>query len=101
MNHKLNEWHFFLDTYVEVADSRCLRNPEPVKANVTNVLIWDIQSANIACSKNRRCVGIEYNPVAKVYPLCLDAIYRRTTLPAAEKLIRVFKTKHGHGKCKN
>ena len=83
---------------MEVADSRCLRSPTSVQGNVTNVLISDIQSAKIACSKNRRCVGIEAWLPAKVFPLCLDSIYTRTTLPAAEKLIRLFKMEQGHGK---
>ena len=91
----------FLGTYVEVANSRCLRSPISIKGNTTNVWISDIRNATIACSKNRRCVGIEWRRPAKVFPLCVDSIYRRSSLPAAEKLIRVFKTEQGHGKCKD
>ena len=111
-NYELDALHFFSDAYVEVEASYCLRSPEPLQGNMTNVLIYNIQNAKVECSKNSRCIGIEsikLAPPARVagitypFPLCLDAIYTGSKPAKYETpailAISVIKKEENQGTC--
>ena len=55
------------------------------------------------CSKNKRCVGIEFavlvENVRRLFKLCLDSIYKSTAWDKYEKLTnKYFKTANNYGK---
>ena len=95
--------YHFSDAYMEVDGSHCLRTQQLNEGDH----LMAINYAKDECSKNDRCVGIEYvrsEPVntvgiIKKYKVCLDSIYKSTDGPkhkgAANKLLKRVET---HGK---
>ena len=85
---------------MEVDGSHCLRTQQLNEGDH----LMAINYAKDECSKNDRCVGIEYvrsEPVntvgiVKKYKLCLDSIYKSTDGPkykgAANKLLKRVET---------
>ena len=90
----------FSDGYMEVDGSHCLRTQQ---LNGDDHLMA-INYAKEECSRNDRCVGIEYvrsDPVNNVgiikkYKICLDATYKSIDGPkykgAANKLLKRVET---------
>ena len=88
---------------MEVDESHCLRTQH---LNGHDHLM-EINYAKDECSKNNRCVGIEYVRsdnvntigIVKKYKVCLDSIYKSTDGPkykgAANELLKRVET---HGK---
>ena len=63
---------FLLDPYVEEEGSRCLRRQK----RYGDEIVMTRLDAMDECSKNKRCVGIEFaqlvGNVARLFKLCLD-----------------------------
>ena len=84
---------------MEVEGGRCLRREQD---RIGNDRKFTKQNAKEECSKNKRCVGIEFAGVDDNYErfkLCLDSIYKSTAWDKYEKLTNlVFKKAHNYGK---
>ena len=65
-------------------------------------LLMTIDYAKAECSKNRRCVAVEYDDDTGLFRACLDATYAST---GAEKYLNItyklFRKIKGYGKCTN
>ena len=88
----------FKDVYVEVEGSRCLRTQRVQDT----VLLMSINYAMAECSKNIRCIAIEFDDDTGLFGACLDSIYAST---AAEKYqnstYKLLKKIEGHGTYKS
>ena len=96
----------FLDAYVEVGESSCVRRFQLDRLGRNH--LFEKQNAKHECSANRRCVGIEpsyegegsFDHDASLFKLCLDSIYSSTAWDKYEKLVKtVFKKTTSWGMC--
>ena len=84
----------YYDAYLEISGSRCLRTDKINRAfNAIPDGIMTIDYAQEECSKNQRCVGIEYvfsswtdRGLKKFYQFCLDSIYTSTAWDKYENI---------------
>ena len=95
---------------MEVEGSRCLRREQAYLFDQMPYYISDrtllIQNAKDACSKNIRCIGIQFKKLDVVhnnalFSLCLDTIYSSSAYDIYNKSnSQVLKKVEGYGMCK-
>ena len=85
-----------LDAYIRLAGSFCLRYIDNIYEEERP---FDISNAKEECSKNPRCVGIEYVGDKQSYFMCLDSIYTSTAFDKYNDPYRyLYRKLENHGK---
>ena len=94
---------YFLDAYIEVDESLCLRSLQLHPLGI--VRPFNKQNAKYECSVNRRCTGIKpygWDNDIKImrFQLCLDSIYTSAAWDKNDKEVdKVFKKATSYGMC--